>query len=210
MPDLSFLQSLETRPPVVAGGLSPRDLQNLVTLAKRGDEAAFTDLVTSQHRAVFRWALTFARDGDEADEITQETFVMVHRKLSQFRGDSPVEGWIYGITRSIALQRRRRVKRRALLSGSRMPGVVTVYNTDPGARVDRERFMAYVRHFFVELPPRQREVFDLVDLQGHDPSEVAELIGIKAATVRGNLFKARASLRAQLIAANPAWKEADR
>jgi RNA polymerase sigma factor, sigma-70 family len=156
------------------------------------------------------WSLTFARDSDDADELTQETFVQVHRKLEQFRGESSVEGWVYGITRSLALQRSRKNKRRTLLSVASLPGIDNVYNTDPGARVDRQRVADYIRHFFVELPPRQREVFDLVDLQGFDPAEVADLTGLKAATVRGNLFKARAAIRAHLIAVHPAWKELGR
>jgi RNA polymerase sigma-70 factor (ECF subfamily) len=85
-----------------------------------------------------------------------------------------------------------------------------VYNTDPGARVDREKITAYIRHFFRELPPRQREVFDLVDLQGHDPIDVAAMIGIKPGTVRANLFKARASIRASILAQHPAWQEIQR
>jgi RNA polymerase sigma factor (sigma-70 family) len=117
---------------------------------------------------------------------------------------------VYGTDRSLALQRNRKNKRRALLSVASIPGIDSVYNTDPGARVDRQRVADYIRNFFLELPPRQREVFDLVDLQGFDPAEVADLTGLKAATVRGNLFKARAAIRAHLITAHPAWKELGR
>lgn len=187
-----------------------RQLDSVIGLAKTGNPEAFTQLVRSLQQTVFRWALTFARDRDDADEITQETFVQVHRKLEQFRGDSSLEGWVYGITRSIALERSRKTKRRTLLSVASLPGIDSVYNTDPGARVDRQRVADYIRHFFLELPPRQREVFDLVDLQGFDPVEVADLTGIKAATVRGNLFKARAAIRAHLLAVHPAWSELGR
>ena len=54
---------------------------------------------------------------------------------------------------------------------------------------------------FRELPRRQREVFDLVELQGMTAPRAAELLGIRPATVRVNLFKARAALRRRLIAA---------
>lgn len=176
-----------------------RALRATAALARGGDVAAFTDLVTALHPQVYRWALTFARDADDADEIAQETFVLVHRNLVQYRGDSSLEGWVYGITRNVALQRTRTQKRRAWLSDSMLTGMDTVYNTDPGGRVDRQRVAAYIRHFFTVLPPRQREIFDLVDLQGHDPAEVAQIIGMKPATVRANLFKARASIRAHLL-----------
>jgi len=187
--------------------LSELDLRAMVDRARLGDVAAFTEVVRALHNPVFRWALTFARDIDEADEITQDTFIRLHAKLDQYRGESAVEGWVYLIVRRVALQRHRKARRRRWLSESALPGLESVYNTDPGARVDRERAAEYIRHFFRELPARQREVFDLVDLQGHDPVEVAEMIGIKPGTVRANLFKARASIRARILSQHPAWQE---
>jgi len=182
-------------------------LRSAIALAGNGDVPAFESLVTILHPLVHRWALTFARDPDEADEIVQETFVLVHRKLGQYRGDSSVESWIYRVTRRVALQRHRKDRRRRILSEAAFSDIDSVYITDPGARVDRQKIADYIKHFFTELPPRQREVFDLVDLQGHDPHEVAQLIGSSASTVRGNLFKARASLRARLLQDHPAWCE---
>lgn len=203
---------LRETPETQAGhqSLSDPRLDELVTNARLGDAIAFESIVAWLHPWVFRWALTFARDIDEADEITQETFVLVHRRLEQFRGDSALQGWVYLITRRVALQRHRKARRRRWLAESSIPVLDTVYNTDPGARVDRQRITEYIRHFFTELPARQREVFDLVDLQGHDPSEVAEMIGVKAATVRANLFKARASIRARILSEHPAWREINR
>lgn len=182
-------------------------LRSAVALAAAGDQAAFESLVTVLHRLVHRWALTFARDPDEADEIVQETFMLVHYRLGQYSGDSPVEGWVYRIARRVALQRYRKDRRRRKLSEAAFPEVDNVYHTDPGARVDREQIAEFVRHFFTELPPKQREVFDLVDLQGYDPHEVAGLLQTSTGTVRGNLFKARASMRARILEAHPAWRE---
>lgn len=185
-------------------------ITDCVAPAVNGDVQAFEQIVREMQPLVYRWALTYALDADEADEIAQDTFVRVHRNLSQYRGDSAFEGWVYGILRRVALQRRRKTKRRKWLSQSVIPGLDTVYNTDPGGRVDRQRVAEYIKHFFTELPPRQREVFDLVDLQGHDPAEVAALLGLKQATLRANLFKARSSIRANVIAAHPGAREIDR
>ena len=182
-------------------------LRSAVALAAAGDQAAFESLVTVLHRLVHRWALTFARDPDEADDIVQETFVLVHHRLGQYRGDSPVEGWVYRIARRVALQRHRKDRRRRQLSEAAFPEIDNVYHTDPGARVDRQQVAEFVRHFFTELPPKQREVFDLVDLQGYEPHEVAGLLQTSTGAVRGNLFKARASMRARILEAHPAWRE---
>ena len=185
-------------------------LRSAIALAAEGNQAAFESLVTVLHRLVHRWSLTFARDPDEADEITQETFVLIHRKLGQYRGDASVEAWVYRITRRVAFQRHRKDRRRRELSEAAFLDSDNVYITDPGARVDREKLADYVRTFFTQLPPKQREVFDLVDLQGHEPSEVAELLRTSPGTVRGNLFKARATMRARLLEDHPSWRELQR
>jgi RNA polymerase sigma-70 factor, ECF subfamily len=192
-------------PSAVARGASGRAL---AARAVAGDGDAFTALVVALHGTVYRWALGLASDADEADDIAQEAFVRMHLRLRQYDGDAPLEAWLYRIVRHVAGQRRRTVVRRARLGA--LPKATPereVYLTDPGARVDRQRLASEVRAYFGRLPARQREIFDLVDLQGYDPIEVALMTGIKPATVRANLFKARAAVRAHLIARHPGASE---
>jgi RNA polymerase sigma-70 factor, ECF subfamily len=183
----------------------------LAARAVGGDTAAFTALVSELHPVVHRWALVFAGDPDEADDIVQDAFVQMHRSLAQFHGDAPLEAWLYRIVRRAAGQRRRTKQRRLRLAASaRARPERETYITDPGARVDREWIAAQIRRFFAGLPGRQREIFDLVDLQGYDPSEVARMTGMNPATVRANLFKARAAVRAHLMARHPGAEELTR
>lgn len=180
----------------------------LAALAAAGDDAAFTTLVTRYQPAVFRWALIFARDPDEAEDIAQEVFVRMYRQLSQYRSDGLLSSWLYAITRRAANQTRRTLKRRSRLALSPAARPLReVYTTDPGGRVDRERAAAVIREMFAELPPRQREAFDLIDLQGLTPAEVAARTGMKPVSVRANLFKARASIRARFLATHPSYGE---
>src|SRR4051794_29608590 len=173
----------------------------LASMASAGDDAAFTTLVTRFQPAVFRWALTFARDPDEAEDITQEVFVRVHRQIGNYRSDGPLEAWLYRITRRTASQlRRKRGRRTRLVMSPAARPDRDVYTTDPGGRVDRQRAADIIRELFADLPRRQREVFDLVDLQGLSPSEVAERTGMKPVSVRANLFKARQAIRDGLLA----------
>jgi RNA polymerase sigma factor (sigma-70 family) len=183
----------------------------LASLAAAGDEAAFTTLVTRYQPAVFRWSLTFANDADEAEDIVQEVFVRAHRSLSQYSSDGSLGGWLYAITRRTANQWRRKRKRRTRLALSPAAAPMRdVYTTDPGGRVDRERAAAVIHELFAELPARQREIFDLVDLQGFSPSEAAERTGMKPVSVRANLFKARAAIRAKFLATHPSYGELDK
>ncbi|HEX3534990.1 MAG TPA: RNA polymerase sigma factor [Gemmatimonadaceae bacterium] len=183
----------------------------LVSLASAGDDAAFTTLVTRYHPAVFRWALTFAWDPDEAEDIAQEVFVRAHRQLSNYRSDGSLEAWLYSITRTAAWQARRTHKRRLRLALSPAARPLRdVYTTDPGGRVDRERAARVIMELFSELPQRQREIFDLVDLQGMSPAEAAARTGMKPVSVRANLFKARKAIRAKLLATHPSYRELDK
>jgi RNA polymerase sigma-70 factor (ECF subfamily) len=183
----------------------------LAARAEAGDTAAFAALVAALHPVIHRWALVFAADPDEADDIVQEAFVQMHLNLARFRREAPLEAWLYRIVRRAAGQRRRTARRRRRLAESaRARPEREAYLTDPGVRVDRQWVAARIRAFFGDLPARQREIFDLVDLQGFQPSEVARMTGTNAATVRANLFKARAAVRAHLVARHPGAAELTR
>ena len=203
-------ESVERAAPVRDREAYALDAQ-LASLASAGDDTAFTALVTRFQPAVFRWSLIFARDPDEAEDITQEVFVRVHRQLGGYRSDGPLEAWLYRITRRTATQIRRKRGRRgrlALTAAARPER--DVYTTDPGGRVDRQRAADIIRELFAELPRRQREIFDLVDLQGLSPVEVAERTGMKPVSVRANLFKARKAIRDGMLATHPAYGELSR
>jgi RNA polymerase sigma-70 factor (ECF subfamily) len=201
----------QQRPPAYVDRSAHALEVQLVSLASAGDDAAFTTLVTRYHPAVFRWSLTFAWDPDEAEDIAQEVFVRAHRQLSQYRSDGSIEAWLYAITRRAASQLRRTHKRRKRLALSpKAQPLRDVYTTDPGGRVDRERAASVIMELFSELPERQREIFDLVDLQGLSPTEVGDRMGLKPVSVRANLFKARAAIRAKLLASHPGYRELDK
>jgi RNA polymerase sigma-70 factor (ECF subfamily) len=179
-----------------------------VAAARTGVGEALAVLVTRLQPLVFRWALVFTAEPDEADDVTQEAFMLMYRRLGQYGGEASFEGWMYRITRRVASQRGRTRRRRARLAGSaRARPEIEAYHTDPGARVDRERLRNLVLDSLDLLPTRQREMFDLVDLQGLTPGEAAELTGSNPSTVRAHLFKARAAIRGRLIAAAPAAAE---
>lgn len=168
----------------------------------RGDGSAFEQFVREYQALMHRWALSLAEDPDDADDLVQEAFLVAFRKLHSFDGRGPFTAWLYAITRRTAAQRRRLIGRRKKIAAYNSARA-DVYLTDPGARVDRARALALIREAFKTLPRKQREAFDLVDLQGLTPAEAAELTGAKAVTVRANLFKARAAIRSRILSQHP-------
>ncbi|MBA3657954.1 MAG: RNA polymerase sigma factor [Gemmatimonadaceae bacterium] len=187
-------------------------IDSLVEQVLAGDERAFVLLVRRLQPAVHRWALGFSPNADDADDIVQEVFVTLLGKLKQYRGAGSMNAWLYSITRRASSRARRKIARRArLAAGSPEIPDRLVYQTDPGGRVDRERLGAVIRTFWQELPERQRTVMDLVDLQGYSPTEAAQMLELNAATLRANLFKARASMRSRLLSQFPQlaeWRDA--
>jgi RNA polymerase sigma-70 factor (ECF subfamily) len=177
------------------------ELPDLVARTREGDERAFATLVGKYQPVVFRWAIALSGDEDEADDITQEVFVIVHRKLGNFRGDGSFEGWLYRITRRVANRARQR--------SVQQPTNTTqeVYLTDPGARVDRQRAVELIRLIAGTLPMRQREVFILCDVEGRTPAEAAAILDMKDVSVRASLFKARSSIRRSILATHPFYKD---
>jgi RNA polymerase sigma-70 factor (ECF subfamily) len=73
--------------------------------------------------------------------------------------------------------------------------------------MENARAAALVRAFFAELQGRQREVFDLVDLQGYTPAEAAEMLEIEPPTARVHLLRARRAIRERILAAHPTLME---
>ena len=176
-------------------------LPDLVARTREGDAGAFTALVELYRPLVFRWAIALTGDEDEAEDITQEVFVRVYRKLWSFRGDGPFDAWLYRITRRVVL------RLRPAHTFPRSDDGVELYITDPGGRVDRQRAVALIRTIAATLPMRQREVFILCDIEGRTPAEASVMLEMKDVSVRASLFKARTTIRRTILATHPCYQE---
>ena len=176
-------------------------LSFLIRRARAGDSDAFERLVRLYRDRIFRWALVRTGDVDDAEDATQETLVRLHLGLRKFRGASRFETWLYAITRNAAadLGRRRRSRERVTDKYARLSDHG---QTSPGGNaldaLSSRQMADRVREFLVQLPVRQREAVDLVDLQGLLPAEAATLLGANPATLRTHLLRGRRALRERL------------
>ena len=179
--------------------------QALVRKAIGGDQDALRILVERAYPAVRRWALVHTGDPTEADDLTQDVLVNVIQRLDTFSGASRFTTWLYTVTRNAALDRLRSSDRRSrrLEYPHVHPELLPSAPDDPASATDRSHLGAVLRAYFEELPERQREVFDLADLQGIPSPEIAERLGIEPVSVRANLFRARRTLRARILAEHP-------
>jgi RNA polymerase sigma-70 factor (ECF subfamily) len=172
------------------------DLPALIQGAQSGDRGAFARLADRVERMVRGWAHSITGDQDDADDVTQDVLILLHRRLPQFEGKSRFSTWLYRITRNVALDRHRRTTRRERR--------LELLDPPPTSTTTREDFdhatlAELVLRYFDELPARQREVFEMSDIQGLNATEIADRLGMKAVTVRANLFKARRTIRLRML-----------
>jgi len=180
----------------------------LVRDARAGDRSAFERLIKLHFRRIHRWALVGTGDPDDADDVTQRVLILVHRKLRLFRGDASFESWLYRITSNAVSEHFRQRKSRERTMDRFEESGLRVEATDAhrkgwADKISDDRAAGLVRGFFGELPAKQREVFDLVELQGFKASEAAELLGLEASTVRVHLLRARRTIRERVLEQHP-------
>ncbi len=173
--------------------------------AQAGDEAAFERLVRHYYDQISRWALARTGDRDDADDVTQEVLVRLHRHLSSFDGRSQFSTWLYQVTRSAAADLHRKTARRERLAlkAKRESGPAAHDPRGEEESTDERRAAGLVRMFLEELSERQREIFDLCDMQGFGAVEVSSMLGMEPVTVRSHLFRARKAIRKRILESNP-------
>lgn len=187
--------------------LPDETVEVLVRRAQGGDGSAFEALIRQVYDQVYRWALVQTGDGDDADDVTQEVLFRLHTKLRSYKGRSRFTTWLYQVTRNAAYEQGRR-RTTQLKFREKLGRMATddaqeaTVETQPDGTVLRT-----VRALFERLPLRQRQIFDLADLQGFTPSEIGGMLAMNPVTVRANLCKARRAIRSQLIERHPQMVE---
>lgn len=175
----------------------------LVRRAQAGEAAAREELLTCCHGTIRRWARVLTEDADEAEDVAQEVLIRLALRLDRYAGRSRFTTWLYQVTRNTAFGLRRRLTRRLRLIGGMTEHMQEDHSPDPSAQTEASELRRIVERLFRELPLRQREVFYLVDIEGHDAVDIAPRLGLRPVTVRAHLFRARRALRGKILERHP-------
>jgi len=180
---------------------SEETVQGLIRRAQGGDRVAFEDLVRQHYGQIHRWAMTVTGDLDDADDVVQEVLVRLLKRLKSYAGESRFSTWLFQVTRNTALElHRKRARRNKLLAGfKRAEPKDEAVEENPLEQMQTSHVVDQVRTQFERLPARQRQIFDLADLQGFSPAEIGEMLAMNPVTVRANLCKARRTIRAKIL-----------
>jgi RNA polymerase sigma-70 factor, ECF subfamily len=171
-----------------------------IRLAQAGDAAAFEHLYGLHSRRVYALCLRMVGNPSDAEDLMQEAFLQLFRKIGTFRGESAFSTWLHRMTVNVVLMRlRKKTLPAASLEETTEPDEETGGpRKDIGApdlrlsgAVDRVNLERSIE----KLPPGYRTVFVLHDVQGFEHNEIAGIMGCSVGNSKSQLHKARTRLR---------------
>jgi RNA polymerase sigma-70 factor (ECF subfamily) len=166
--------------------------RDLLDALRRGDPTAPDELVMRYRRRALRLASGITGNREDAEDVVQDAFWSVVRKIHAFRGDSAFGSWLYRIVVNAAYQNRRR--RRATRDEASLDDWPAAAD-DPALRAERRCALAAAMD---ELPAAARAVVVLREVEGRSNAEAAEALGLTAELVKGRSHRARLFLRKRL------------
>ena len=179
----------------------------LLARARKGDSAAFEELVSPWEEMLWRLCWHYTRNEADAADCLQETMLKAWRSLPGFRGDCAVSSWLYRLCVSCCLDFLRKRKRRGdpasldtlaesgTLPADPVPG--------PEAQAEDAAWRSAVAEAVDALPPDYREALILTQLEGRSCEEAASLMGVRTGTVKSRVNRARQRLKELLSS----WRE---
>jgi RNA polymerase sigma-70 factor (ECF subfamily) len=177
--------------------------KDLVQRWQKGDDVAFEELITRHERRVFRLLYRMMGNREDAEDLTQETFLSLHRYGHRFRAEARFSTFVYRVAANAALNRRRALGRgRARVeklkhrqaAGDDLPSSPR----DPEDSTLGTELSGHVREALEQLSPSLRMPVILYDIEGLAYGEIAKVLGIAEGTVKSRIHRARQALREQL------------
>jgi RNA polymerase sigma-70 factor (ECF subfamily) len=181
----------------------------LVREAQGGDHAAFAQLVHAHDEAVLRLALRITGSQSDAQDIYQEAFLKVYKKLDCFRFECSVSTWIYRIVTNVCLDHLRKNRNRKESSAVKVKADGEEFDLlnqilddrtahNPEQQLLRCELSAHILCALDRLTPRERMVFDLKHFQGMKLRTVSEILNTSESSVKTSLMRGTRKLRCQL------------
>ncbi len=178
----------------------PRPDDELLALARRGDERAFAALVERYEGVVAATAIGMLGRGDDADDVGQETFIRFHRSLDRFRGEASLKTYLAHIAMNLSLNALRS-RRRTLLRFSGGDDAVADAlepGAGPAGETDAAELKRVVQHAVTALSEKHRAVVVLRMFQDFSTRETAQMLGVPEGTVLSRLSRAMQELQTRL------------
>jgi RNA polymerase sigma-70 factor (ECF subfamily) len=191
--------------PGVASARTEQDDAELVAASQAGDQDAFAQLVQRHQRRVFNLVFRMLQQYEEANEITQETFLAAWQGLSTFRGDSRFSTWLYRIAYNCCLKQLEQRKRDKALQLAMQTEQISAHD-QINNELEAHDCQSLVREHLAMLPAKYRIVLVLRHLQDMTYEEMAEILTMPIGTIKTHLFRARNLLKERLQTFEQEWR----
>jgi RNA polymerase sigma-70 factor (ECF subfamily) len=170
----------------------------LAQRAAGGDLGAFEQLYERHNRRVYSLCLRMTQNVAEAEDLAQEAFIQLFRKIGSFRGESAFTTWLHRLTVNQVLMhfRKRGVRLEQTTDDGETPVQIVAGTQNPNQMPVVDRIA--LDRAIGQLPPGYRTVFVLHDVEGHEHEEIARMLGCSVGTSKSQLHKARMKLRTLL------------
>lgn len=185
--------------------LSALSDNELVAEVIKGDQECFSEIINRYTEKVANLALRIARNHEDAEEILQDVFVTVYRKVDKFEGKSAFSSWLYRITVNTAFMKLRKRKQQQSVSlEESAPGYKDSWMSDRSEVSDvnfitaRHELREQIDQAVAKLPEEYRAIFILRDVDGLSNQEVAEILGVTIPAIKSRLHRSRLMLRKRL------------
>lgn len=192
------MMSALTHPsPPSATQQSPADLGQLLVRARLGDKAALEAVLSSVAPAIHRFGLRMCKNAHDAEDVLQETLLTLVNHLGDFEGRSSLSSWVFAVTRSACVKKRRGLKNRPPLGEEHLANEST-RSPSPETEAADQQLAAALSAALANLSDEQREVVLLRDVEGLTAPEAAAAIGVSIEALKSRLHRARGALREAL------------
>ncbi|MDD2255666.1 MAG: sigma-70 family RNA polymerase sigma factor [Bacteroidales bacterium] len=174
------------------------DDATLINAFLQGDSTAFTELVHRYQDKVFRIAMGYLHNQEEAEDLSQEIFIVVYQSLHQYKGEAAFSTWLYRVSINTTLQHLRKIKRRTLFLrflGKEEEGADLVSNEDPEKDLLNKEAQKRVKSILNRLPINQRTAFILKQYESLSQKEIARIMKISEGAVEALLQRAKKNLK---------------
>jgi RNA polymerase sigma-70 factor (ECF subfamily) len=172
-----------------------------IARAQQGDEAAFEALFNAHKRRVYSLCLRMTGNTAEAEDLTQEAFLQLFRKISTFRGESAFTTWLHRLVVNVVLMhlRKKGLQQVSLdeVDSSQEEPVKRDYGGDDLRLIGSIDRLSLDRAI-AALPRGYRKVFVLHDMEGYEHNEIAQIMDCSTGNSKSQLHKARLKLREHL------------
>jgi RNA polymerase sigma-70 factor (ECF subfamily) len=167
----------------------------LAQRAAKGDMEAFALIYQTYYRRVYGLTFRMTRNVVEAEDLTQDVFVHLYKKIGSFRGESAFATWLHRFTFNRVLMhfRKSSVKRERTTEDGETPLQVSPGTDNPHQMAIYDRML--LDQAITQLPHGYRITFVLHDVEGYEHAEIARMLGCSVGTTKSQLHKARMKLR---------------